>query len=487
MEKVNYKNLLNKFKGEKKMKFKKGLKIIALVSAMTVICGTFFGCGKDESISSDGRVIITVGNWPTKEGRAKELENAKKARFEEANPEFEIVPDEWTFDLKSFYPKAAGGKLPIIFNTAYTEASQIMAAGYSADITDELKKQDVYDKINPNILDIISKDGRVYMYPTTAYVLGMGCNIDLMKEAGLVMADGTPMQPKTWDEVAEFAVKIKKATGKAGLVLPTMANHGGWLFTPIAWSYGVEFMKKGDDGKWKATFDTQEATDALQYIKDLKWKYDVLPANTLIDGTVHSEIYGSGNAGLFIVAGNYSSSAAKYGMKPEQMGIMAMPAGPKKHVTLLGGGIFSVSNKATDKQVEGAVKWAKTVFSPETTEESRANAENTAKLNVEQGLWVGVNTFSSWKPDCDSAKSARELNEKYSNTNPNHYKLYNDFLDNLGDCELRAEEPVCAQELYGILDNCIQEVLTNKDADCAALLEKACSDFQKNYLDNLDY
>ena len=128
MEKVNYKNLLNKFKGEKKMKFKKGLKIIALVSAMTVICGTFFGCGKDESISSDGRVIITVGNWPTKEGRAKELENAKKARFEEANPEFEIVPDEWTFDLKSFYPKAAGGKLPIIFNTAYTEASQIMAA-----------------------------------------------------------------------------------------------------------------------------------------------------------------------------------------------------------------------------------------------------------------------------------------------------------------------------------------------------------------------
>ena len=90
-EKVNYKNLLNKFKGEKKMKFKKGLKIIALVSAMTVICGTFFGCGKDESISSDGRVIITVGNWPMKEGRAKELENAKKARFEEANPEFEIV------------------------------------------------------------------------------------------------------------------------------------------------------------------------------------------------------------------------------------------------------------------------------------------------------------------------------------------------------------------------------------------------------------
>ena len=57
----------------------------------------------------------------------------------------------------------------------------------------------------------------------------------------------------------------------------------------------------------------------------------------------------------------------------------------------------------------------------------------------------------------------------------------------MGDCQLKPEEPVCAQELYGILDGCIQEVLTNKDADCAALIKKASSDFQMNYLDNADY
>ena len=43
-------------------------------------------------------------------------------------------------------------------------------------------------------------------------------------------------------------------------------------------------MKKGDDGKWKATFNSPEAANALQYIKDLKWKYDVLPTNTLVNG-----------------------------------------------------------------------------------------------------------------------------------------------------------------------------------------------------------
>ena len=76
--------------------------------------------------------------------------------------------------------------------------------------------------------------------------------------------------------------------------------------------------------------------------------------------------------------------------------------------------------------------------------------------------------------------------DKYANSNINHVKLYNDFV---ADCpaKIQPEEPVCAQELYGILDNCIQEVLTNKDADCATVLEKANSDFQANYLDNVDY
>ena len=65
--------------------------------------------------------------------------------------------------------------------------------------------------------------------------------------------------------------------------------------------------------------------------------------------------------------------------------------------------------------------------------------------------------------------------------------MYNDFISNLGDCELRPEEPVCAQELYGILDSCIQEILTNKDADISELVRKANKDFQANYLDNVDY
>ena len=72
---------------------------------------------------------------------------------------------------------------------------------------------------------------------------------------------------------------------------------------------------------------------------------------------------------------------------------------------------------------------------------------------------------------------------KYANVAPNNVRLYNEFLDD-EDVEVQPEEPVCAQDLYGVLDNCIQSVLSDRNADCRALLKKANSDFQTNFLNN---
>ncbi len=471
-----------------KTKFKKGIKIVSLIAAASIAAGCLAGCGKDEKVTDDqGRTIISVGDWPTKEGKDKENMEARKARFEEANKDFVIEPDNWGFDLKSFYSKAAGGQLPTVYGTHFTEISQIIAAGYSADITDELKKQGLYDKINKDVLELISKDGKVYAVPFAAYILGIAFNVDDFEKAGLMNADGTPQQPKTWDELAQFAVKLKQATGKPGFVFPTANNNGGWQFTQIAWSYGANFMEKDSNGKWKAVFNSPECAAALQWIKDLKWKYDVLPANTFID---HGELYktfGIGGASMVIGAGDTPGKLTSYEMNPDSIGMMATPAGPKKWVTLLGGSISAINNKATAKQIEGALKWIEMTNTPDATDEYKTNSEKAIQRRVENGELVTVKSMSQWNTDSSALKFRDELIDKYANGNPAHVKLYNDFVQDLGDCELRAEEPICAQELYGILDNCIQEVLTNKDADPATLLEKANSDFQNNYLDNADY
>lgn len=467
---------------------KKYTKIISLAMAAALTIGTFSACGKKAADTDDqGRTIINVGNYPTKEGQFKDNFDAKIAKFETDNPDVKVNGDQWTFDLKSFYPKAAGGQLPTVFQSNFTEASQIIASGYSADLTDVLKKYNLYDKFNKDILKIVSKDDKVYSFPFNAYALGIAYNVDLFEKAGLMEADGTPKQPKDWEEVREFAVKIKEKTGKPGFVFPSSNNAGGWMFMPLAWSYGVEFMKQGDDGKWKATFNTSECVAALQYIKDLKWKYDVLPGNALIDLTEYYKQYGTDNAGMLIAPGSAANHVSQYGMDVNKVGALAMPKGPKKHVTLLGGAIYSVSAAATEKQIDAAVRWIKMAYNPDLTEDVKTIGNADIDEKIGEGEMIGTNKLNVWNKDADSVKYLNQLNAQRANANINHVKLYNDFVADMGDCELRAEEPVCAQELYGTLDNCIQEVLTNKDADCAALLEKACSDFQKNYLDNIEF
>ncbi|MDD6915846.1 MAG: extracellular solute-binding protein [Eubacteriales bacterium] len=471
-----------------KTKFKKGIKIVSLIAAVAIMAGCMAGCGKDEKVTDDqGRTIISVGSWPTKEGKDKENMEARKARFEEANKDFVIQPDNWAFDLKSFYSKAAAGQLPTVYGTHFTEMPQIIAAGYSADLTDELKKTGIYDKINKDVLKLLEKDGRVYAVPFAAYALGLSFNVSDFEKAGLMNADGTPQQPKTWDELAQFAVKLKQATGKPGFVFPTMNNNGGWQFTQIAWSYGANFMEQDSNGKWKAVFNSPECAAALQWVKDLKWKYDVLPPNTLVDGTEMYKVFGTGNASMIISAGDVARYLVTYDMDTDNFGIMATPAGPKKWVTLMGGSIYAISPKATAKQIEGALKWIEMTNTPDATDEYKQNQENSYRLNVEDGQLVTIKSMSPWNSESSAVKFRDEMVEKYKNGNPAHVKLYNDFVQDMGDCELRAEEPICAQELYGILDGCIQEVLTNKDADPATLLEKANSDFQNNYLDNADY
>ncbi|MDD6916134.1 MAG: hypothetical protein PUJ07_07675, partial [Eubacteriales bacterium] len=135
--------------------------VLTMTICSVTVCG-LSGCGnKNANVTDDkGRTIVTVGGWPTKEGTEKQNIEERKQKFEADNTDFVIQPDNWAFDLKSFYAKAAGGQLPVLFNTNFTEVSQIINAGYGADLTDELKKQGIYDKMNKDVMDVVSKDGK---------------------------------------------------------------------------------------------------------------------------------------------------------------------------------------------------------------------------------------------------------------------------------------------------------------------------------------
>lgn len=458
---------------------KKKSMILALCAMLTL---SMAGCNKDSG--GDGKVKLSVGNWPD-ETKAETLKEKNRIRdeFMTDNPDIIIEGDTYGFDPKTFTMKAAADQLPTMFTTYFTEISNIIKNGYAADITEELKSTGLYDSMNPELLELVTgTDGKVYGIPTDAYAQGLFLNKKLFKEAGLVNEDGSIKVPQTYQELAEYAQTIKQKTGKAGFVLPTTNNCGGWNFLNIAWAYGVEFEEQDADGKWHAAFDTPEAREALQYVKDLKWKYDVLPDESTIDLEKMIQYYATYQSGMMI-GSPPGQFAEKYGTEISDVYVCSMPEGPKGRFSQMGGNLYMFKKSTTPEQVYAGIKWLEyTGNSPELTDERAESLRITYKDKVANGAIVlDRNAFNVWTNE-ETINKQMEIRSEYTNVDPADFAEYYAFKD----VTIKPEPAACAQELYAVLDACIQEVVTNKDADVDALITEAVKDFQVNHLDKMN-
>ncbi len=445
--------------------------------------GVLAGCGGKKN-ADNGKVKISVGNWPDEKAdptRYKVYEGYLK-KMNAKYPNIEIVPDTYQYSLDTFIVRSAADQIPTLFGSWYTEINKVIDAGAAKDITSIMKEKG-YDKaMNKDVLELCTKDGKIYATPHDAYAQGLFINKKVFKDAGLVNSDGSVKIPSTWDEVAEFGKIIHDKTGKSGIAYPAKGNTGGWHFMNIAWSYGVEFVKE-KDGKYKANFDNQKCIDALQYVKDLKWKYNATQENALIDRGEMEELFASDRVGMCITPPPTDNLVSYCGMDRNNIVYARMPAGPKGRYSQMGGNVWMITPSATDEQVDAAFKWLEiTGETPKVDDEIAKSIEDNIKTRNKDGLAVfDRDPFNMWNDDARNKKE-QEIRKQYVNVDAKDYEDYFGFKD----VTIKPEEPASAQELYTLFDSCIQEVFTNKNADVAALVKKANKDFQTNYLNKLD-
>ncbi|MEG2583641.1 MAG: extracellular solute-binding protein, partial [Oscillospiraceae bacterium] len=275
---------------------------------------------------------------------------------------------------------------------------------------------------------------------------------------------------------------IKEKTGKAGFILPTTGNMGGWLSTQIAWSFGTEFMAKEGE-KWVAKFDSPEFRNFLQYIRDMRWKDNVMFEKGLIDYSEMIQLFSTNQAAMTINSTGYMPTVLveQYGMSKDAISIGAAPAGPKGRYSLIGGDVSMIAPNATPEQIDAAFKWFEvTGASPVVTTEAVAAMEKRYELDAAKGLMVGIEGLNIWDKTSEVAKSQANVLEKYKNVNT---ELFKDYI-NMDGSTMRVEEPIKSQELYKIIDNCLQAVISDENASIDEVVKKAADNFQKNYLND---
>ena len=439
-------------------------------------------CGGGEK--PNGKITISIGDWPEKgvNPAADEAYDRYEKMFAEKRPDVTLVHDSYKFDTQTFMAKAVAKQLPDMMTVPYTEIGKLIDNKLAADITAQMDKFGFMQNMSPSILDLVTRDGKIYFVPSSTYAMGIHINKDLFKKAGLTNADGTCKIPETYEELAETAKIIHEKTGAAGLMMGTMNGVGGWHFMNVAWSYGAEFIKE-EGGKWKAVFNSPECAAALTYIKDLKWKYGALGSNDFVDAAEQLKQFAAGNAGMIVFQPVQQKLFTNYGMDKDSVEVISMPKGPKGRCSLMGGSVRLINPDTTEEERDAVFDFFEVVGeSPKVTDSMKEAWELSAKQTVYGGgIVLASDIFPKWI-NTDRTKIQEEIFGKYVNVDMANYQHYIDFNNVI----IKSEYPVCCQELYSVLDGCIQEVLTNQNAVPSELLEGACSDFQKNHLDKLE-
>ncbi len=491
---------------------KKVKKLVGILLCLILITGMMAGCGKKDDTAADSitgagqsteesaggesadtpkedgtdKIQLKLGIWPEDTLTADiELHKGYVETFNATHPNVEVIPAYYKYATDTFVSLAESGNLPTIFETWYTEPQKLIEGGFVADITDELEARGWANDINPSIKELLSKDGRIYGIPRDGYALGLMLNVELFEEAGLVDSNGYPVYPKTWQELAETAEKIKDATGQAGICLLAKDNAGGWHFSNIAWAFGATFTLE-ENGKFVSNVDTPEAIAAMEYVKSLRWDYDVLtPDPTNEDWGTGFTNLGTGTAAMYIAANDAVNQPTQVNELPaDKLSLVPLPAGPDgKQYSLSGGTPYMFSKDATPDEINAALDYLEIMGkAPVATEEAIAGMKADARNKADNNVPV-IPRFPCWINE-EVLSAEKAVTDEYNNVDMNLYNDYFNIIKKEGN--LRLEEPGSAQDLYSELTKVLQAVVTDKNADVPVLMKTADENYQKLLDENVN-
>ncbi|MBM7563946.1 extracellular solute-binding protein [Paenibacillus sacheonensis] len=407
--------------------------------------------------AADAVVEITVWDQPSPDDPAKSFVEEQFAKFDAAHPNIKVKHVEaWQPDVREkFLTAVAGGEGPDLSYSAFPDMQVYIPKGIAADITDLVNGSPDKDRFIDGAFNLATKDGKIYGIPNDMYTSGLIYNKKLFANAGITAP------PKTWEEFAADAQLVQqKNAGIVGFDILGM-DWADWHFEYYVWQAGGDLTEQQPDGTAKLTFTSDAAVKALQYYKDLKWKYNVTQKNVVQDIGENEKDFYSGRSAMIIGTSDSFTNFVGRGMNPDDIGFAPFPAGPSgKAPAQVGGSFWMLNPKSSPEQQKAAFDYA--MFSM-----SKESQDALGQFKVDNGL--GLRPFTVLK-DFDVTKFIKDVPQ--------------DYLDAVNESAKDQHlEYFLKSSLSSYLVKPIQKVLLDKNADPAAELQKAQDLAQKEVID----
>jgi multiple sugar transport system substrate-binding protein len=433
---------------------------VAALAVAGVVSVTACGSsGGPASGSSSGHVTITVGCEPPKTQAAQRSFFVQDiALFEKANPNVTVIGDDTNpcDDPTTFNAKLASGKLDNVFYTYFTDATNVISSGQSADIQKYASQVANLGNLQPALVSLYRQGGTsggdLYGIPRSNYTLGLLYNTTLFERAGL-----KPSQPPTtWAQVRADAKKISALGGGiVGYGDYSAAGTGGWHFTAELYSLGGSMASS--DGK-KATFDNSTGMSVLQNLQQMRWTDNSMGSRQLLQYNDLPQMMGSGKLGMYVAApDNVTYIHQQYGSAYANLAEGPMPGDGG---TLLGGDGYMFSKKDTPAQIQAGIKFLNFEYLT-----AGAGQFNFARAKA-AGQPVGLPEPNIWQPGTSVAQSTTSDKDRNATIPVANFQPYLSAAPQMTG----KIEPPQAQAIYAQGDKVMAAVLTQRNANLQQLL-----------------
>lgn len=419
-------------------------------------------------------VEITVQGQPPDRTEAIEQLNLKIERFKKANPNVAIKTDDWQYNPTEIGIKMAANNAPTEFNAYLTEGRVLAEKGWAADVTSLIENWKNKDDLNPIMTGPFSVDGKIYGIPVDAYVMTITLNKKIFEEKGVPL----PSLDWTWEELIETAKKVNDpAKGIAGFIPMGKGTEAGWNWTNFLFAAGGD-IQTVENGKVKATFNSEQGLKALEFYKQLK-DADVLPKNWALGYGDALNLFNQGRGAMVMCGSGNAADAAinTGGISKDDVVIYPIPSVTKggKHTGVLGGSFKVINPKADAAQQKTAFDWLTSEYF--TDEFINAIDGEITTRKSENKVYIPQTIFY-WTPESEFGQKWDTMLAKHDNV-----FTYDPALMALLDG--KPEPQYETQAFYAEMANVIQKVFTTKNVDLKKVLDEAAAKVQSEFYDKI--
>ena len=191
-------------------------------------------------------------------------------------------------------------------------------------------------------------DGKLYAIPYQNSTPLLYINAQAFKDAGL----DPDHPPATWAEFVAAAQKLTKRDGdkvvRYGFEMPGIYDYLGWLTQTFAMSNGGQFFNPYNPGE--VYYDQPSTRGAVQFIRDLVFKYKVMPEGVVDPSQVSTDFFAGRAAMVMLSTGSltFIRNGAKF---PYQVAFIPRN---QRNAAPIGGGSMVIFKKLTPEQREAA-------------------------------------------------------------------------------------------------------------------------------------